>query len=101
MTVIHTIPTIDISPYLDSTSGAEARAEVIQEVSLACSTYGFLQVKGQYVYWRARPLTETIANPLALLYQWRTRWDAEEYVAMLQIAIRPAIRTERVSVTQK
>ena len=49
MTVTHQIPTIDISPYLDPHSSAEAKAKVIDEVKAACSTYGFLQVKGHGV----------------------------------------------------
>lgn len=49
MTITHTIPTIDISPYLDSTSNTEARAKVVSEVRSACSIYGFFQVKGHGV----------------------------------------------------
>jgi isopenicillin N synthase-like dioxygenase len=44
-----TIPTIDISAYLDQHSSPEAKQEVIQKVKDACSTYGFLQVKGHGV----------------------------------------------------
>ena len=49
MTIINTIPTIDISSYLDPGSDEEAKAKVIEEVKLACSSYGFLQVKGHGV----------------------------------------------------
>ena len=49
MTVLETIPAIDISPYLDPTSNAETKANVIEEVRSACSKYGFLQVKGHGV----------------------------------------------------
>ena len=49
MTIIHTVPTIDISPCTDPASNAEARAQVIEEVRSACSEYGFLQVKGHGV----------------------------------------------------
>jgi isopenicillin N synthase-like dioxygenase len=49
MTNKRTIPTINISAYLDPESGTEAKQEVIQEVKNACSTYGFLQVKGHGV----------------------------------------------------
>ena len=46
MTIIHTIPTIDISPYLSQASNQETKDKVIEEVRSACATYGFLQVKG-------------------------------------------------------
>jgi isopenicillin N synthase-like dioxygenase len=49
MAIAKTIPDIDISPYLDSASSEEARQEVIHQVKSACSTYGFLQVKGHGV----------------------------------------------------
>jgi isopenicillin N synthase-like dioxygenase len=49
MTVGNAIPTIDISPYLDPGSDEEAKHNVIEEVESACSTYGFLQVKGHGV----------------------------------------------------
>ena len=49
MTVAHAIPTIDISPYLKPDSDEEAKQTVIKEVKNACSTYGFLQVKGHGV----------------------------------------------------
>ena len=43
------IPLIDISGYLESSSSNEAKQKVIDEVKSACSTYGFLQVKGHGV----------------------------------------------------
>lgn len=49
MAIIHQIPTIDVSPYLDPASKARIKAAVIEEVKSACSTYGFLQVKGHGV----------------------------------------------------
>lgn len=44
-----TIPTIDISAYLDDPASEAARTQVIDEVKSACSKYGFLQVKGHGV----------------------------------------------------
>ena len=49
MAIGKTIPTIDISSYLDPQASEEARQGVIQQVKDACSTYGFLQVKGHGV----------------------------------------------------
>lgn len=49
MAITKTIPAIDISPYLDPTSSEEAKQHVIKQVENACSTYGFLQVKGHGV----------------------------------------------------
>lgn len=49
MAITRTIPAIDISPYLDPSSSEEAKQAVIKQVEKACSTYGFLQVKGHGV----------------------------------------------------
>ena len=49
MAITKTIPVIDIGSYLDSASSDEAKQKVIHQVKNACSTYGFLQVKGHGV----------------------------------------------------
>ena len=49
MTITHTIPSIDLSPHLDPNSSFEEKLKVIEEVKAACSTYGFLQIKGHGV----------------------------------------------------
>lgn len=49
MTIVHKIPTIDLSPYLDGDATSEAKAEVVEQVRSACSEYGFLQVEGHGV----------------------------------------------------
>lgn len=40
-----TIPTVDISPYLDDQHSAEAE-QVIEHIRAACSTSGFFQITG-------------------------------------------------------
>lgn len=45
----HKIPLIDIGPYLDPSSTAEAKEKVIEEVQTACTTYGFLSIAGHGV----------------------------------------------------
>lgn len=49
MTAEHSIPTIDISAYIDPGASADARAKLIDEVKTACSQYGFIQIKGHGV----------------------------------------------------
>ena len=49
MTIVHQVPIVDISPYVDPEASSEARAKVIEEVKSACSHYGFLQIKGHGV----------------------------------------------------
>ncbi|MEE4022082.1 2-oxoglutarate and iron-dependent oxygenase domain-containing protein [Gordonia sp. PKS22-38] len=44
-----TVPTIDISPYLDPDGSAAERARVAREIDEACSTVGFIQVVGHGV----------------------------------------------------
>jgi isopenicillin N synthase-like dioxygenase len=46
MVVAHTIPVIDIAPFVNSTSSEEARASVVAQVRDACITYGFFQLIG-------------------------------------------------------
>ena len=42
----NTIPTIDISSFLDPNSSEEAKDNVVEQVRSACHTYGFFQLKG-------------------------------------------------------
>ena len=45
----NTIPTIDISPWLNPNGSQRARDGVVQAVSQACSTYGFFNLIGHGV----------------------------------------------------
>ena len=49
MATRHTIPTIDISSYLDKGAAHDARTKVIEEVKTACARYGFIQIIGHGV----------------------------------------------------
>lgn len=44
-----TIPTIDISPFLNQTSSDQALRKVVESVRHACTTYGFFQLIGHGV----------------------------------------------------
>ena len=44
-----TIPTINISPYLDPTSTAQEKTRVVEQVKAAAEQYGFLQITGHGV----------------------------------------------------
>lgn len=46
MTISPTIPSIDLSPYLQADSSPKSKAEVVDQVKEACVEYGFLQVTG-------------------------------------------------------
>ena len=84
MTIVHKIPTIDISPYLDTNSNAKVKARVIAEVKSACSYYGFLQVKGHGV---------PIETQLKLLESCKTLFDlSPEQKDALSLKNNPARR---------
>ena len=40
------IPTVDMSPFLDGNSSAEARSKVVEDMRHACATYGFFYLVG-------------------------------------------------------
>ncbi|KAK4548638.1 hypothetical protein LTR36_009549 [Oleoguttula mirabilis] len=46
MTVVPTVPTIDVSPYLQGDISPDRRAETVERVKAVCFEYGFLQVTG-------------------------------------------------------
>ena len=46
MTVKGAIPTIDIGPWLSADASQQAKDDVVKQVSLACSTYGFFNLVG-------------------------------------------------------
>lgn len=49
MSLPNSIPTIDISPYLDPDTSTPTKLAVVDNVRLACEQYGFLQVIGHGV----------------------------------------------------
>lgn len=49
MTKDHEIPTINISPFLDLSTGREERDAVVAQVRDACRVYGFFQLEGHGV----------------------------------------------------
>lgn len=49
MTLVHKIPTIDISAYGNPEATAAEKTKAVDEVRSACSEYGFFQVKGHGV----------------------------------------------------
>ena len=93
MAVANAIPTIDISPYLNPDSDEEAKQTVIEEVKTACSTYGFLQVKGHGV---------PIESQRAMLRCCKLLFDLPmEEKEALSLKNNPARRSARSTLTDR
>ncbi|KAJ9622661.1 hypothetical protein H2203_006311 [Taxawa tesnikishii (nom. ined.)] len=49
MAIQHSIPMVDISPFLDVSSAQYARDQVVDAVRSACESYGFFQLVGHSI----------------------------------------------------